>query len=272
MKFRNAFFFFFFIILSSVAFCQSDIDIKVIENDPGSAHKAKYSDEHSISNFNRFQEANEDTLRHFSEPLNSSHNMSVLIEGFESEVFSDRSELACITEDNIIAGAMVLTGEPPWGMAVWGDEQLTEEVEGFVDGEPLRFIYWDAARNWELEIAVTAEDSALVYSANGFVIVNMIVDVNESNYEPAKHFGLISAFPNPFNNTTTITYQLPTPCKIAISLYNVHGRFIGNIKSGVEKAGFHEVNLNAEILNSGVYVIRFRQNEIIQTIKIVLLK
>ncbi len=203
--------------------------------------------------------ADEDTLQHFPEPSNSSHNMSVLILNLEGVEVSEHSELACITEDNIIAGAIVLTGEAPWGMAVWGDEALTQEVEGFEDGEPLRFKYWDAAQNWELDLVVTAHDSDLVYRANGFITIDVMVGVNDSPPQTPYEFDISGVFPNPFNSSTHIEYHVSNPGMVDLSVYDVTGGLIGAIETGMKNPGIHSIEFDGGELNSGTYFLVLSQ-------------
>ena len=73
-----------------------------------------------------------------------------------------------------------------------------------------------------------------------------------------ENFTLGQNFPNPFNPSTTIRYALPEPTNLRIVLTNVLGKEIAIMAEGVEGAGFHDVKVDANILNlsSGVYFYR----------------
>lgn len=65
---------------------------------------------------------------------------------------------------------------------------------------------------------------------------------------------LQSNYPNPFNPTTTIRFQLATAERVKIELYDMTGRFIETIYSGFLEEGSHMIPYNARHLSSGVYM------------------
>jgi hypothetical protein len=64
----------------------------------------------------------------------------------------------------------------------------------------------------------------------------------------------ISAFPNPFNPTTTITFRLPEGAKTSVQVYDVQGRSVARIASGDYPAGTHSVEWDASGVASGLYL------------------
>jgi hypothetical protein len=60
-------------------------------------------------------------------------------------------------------------------------------------------------------------------------------------------------FPNPFNPSTSIRYQLPRAGSIDLSVYDLLGRQIGTIDTGWKSAGVHAVTFSSRTLPSGVY-------------------
>lgn len=60
-------------------------------------------------------------------------------------------------------------------------------------------------------------------------------------------------FPNPFNSTTTISYEIKQPHNVKITIYDILGRKIDVLVDEFHKAGFNEINFNAEGLSSGIY-------------------
>jgi len=94
------------------------------------------------------------------------------------------------------------------------------------------------------------------------------VDVNEisKNYE---HF---RNYPNPFNFSTTIKYDLPKAQNVIITVYDIQGRFVSKIVDEFKQAGRHSVEFNAEDLASGVYFYRIQTEEFILLHKMMLVK
>jgi hypothetical protein len=75
-------------------------------------------------------------------------------------------------------------------------------------------------------------------------------------YSAPVTFALDQNFPNPFNPTTTIRYQLPVDGRVALRIYDVLGREVQTLVDEAKPAGFHEATLNATALASGVYFYR----------------
>ncbi|MFN0158705.1 MAG: immunoglobulin domain-containing protein [Bacteroidota bacterium] len=85
-------------------------------------------------------------------------------------------------------------------------------------------------------------------------------------------FALHQNFPNPFNPTTTIRYDLPEAGQVSIVLYNVLGQEVRTIVEGYHNGGFHQVRIDGHDLASGVYVYRIQAGEYVSTKKLMLLK
>jgi len=66
-------------------------------------------------------------------------------------------------------------------------------------------------------------------------------------------FGLKQNFPNPFNPTTTIEFDLASGAFASIILYNVTGREVKTLVNSSLQAGHYVFDLNASELSSGMY-------------------
>jgi len=74
-------------------------------------------------------------------------------------------------------------------------------------------------------------------------------------------FELMQNFPNPFNPSTVIRYQLPMEKYITLKVYDVLGREIAVLVDGKAPAGTHEVTWNASGEPTGMYVCRLSAGE-----------
>ena len=63
-------------------------------------------------------------------------------------------------------------------------------------------------------------------------------------------------YPNPFNSSTTIQYELNREEDVLIELFDLTGNKITLIKSGLETIGMHALVLNADNLSTGFYLIK----------------
>ena len=75
-------------------------------------------------------------------------------------------------------------------------------------------------------------------------------------YIAPKAFALEQNFPNPFNPTTTIYYQLPTDSRVSIVVYDLLGREVRRLVDEVKQAGYHDQRFDASGIASGVYFYR----------------
>jgi hypothetical protein len=66
-------------------------------------------------------------------------------------------------------------------------------------------------------------------------------------------FSLHSISPNPFNPTTTITYELSAPAELQLVIYNIQGQIVEILVDGFNPAGVSTVQFNAGDLGSGCY-------------------
>lgn len=66
----------------------------------------------------------------------------------------------------------------------------------------------------------------------------------------------LSAYPNPFNPSTTISFSLPRSGPATLNLYNPKGQKVLCLATGEFQKGTHSVQLDASSLASGVYLLR----------------
>ena len=76
-----------------------------------------------------------------------------------------------------------------------------------------------------------------------------------------KEFRLFGNYPNPFNPSTAIRYNLNNQSRVKIDLFNVKGQFITTLLNQKQKAGYHEVLFKADHLPSGTYYYRLKTEE-----------
>jgi len=104
------------------------------------------------------------------------------------------------------------------------------------------------------------------------VNTNVGTTLNEDTPDKARQFELLPAYPNPFNPSTTLRYSLQSNSYIALSLFDVSGRKVKDLFQGYQSSGFHEFQLLADGLSSGVYIAKLQHGSLSQSIKISLLK
>jgi hypothetical protein len=68
-------------------------------------------------------------------------------------------------------------------------------------------------------------------------------------------FELLPAYPNPFNPSTVVSFQLSVFSDIRLAIYDVIGREVAVLVDGAMPAGSHSVTFDASGFASGVYVV-----------------
>lgn len=71
-------------------------------------------------------------------------------------------------------------------------------------------------------------------------------------------FSITQNFPNPFNSQTVIRFTAPRNAYIKISVYDMLGKEVAIPVNGQTPAGYHEVNVSALNLSSGIYFYRMQ--------------
>ena len=93
----------------------------------------------------------------------------------------------------------------------------------------------------------------------------------EQGSVPRAYF-LDQNFPNPFNGSTVIRYELPARAAVDLSIYNVYGENVATIAAGEQFIGTHAAVWNAAGFPSGVYFCRLAANGVRAVRKLVLIR
>ncbi len=127
----------------------------------------------------------------------------------------------------------------------------------------------------------TASQSATVsYSAAGNLNATVDLSIDEvatgvaqtSSTQQPTQFMLEQNFPNPFNPSTTINYTLNQSGIVTLKVYNLLGQEVRTLVNGFQNAGSYHTMFNAQGLSSGIYFYRLKNQNSIQTRKMILLQ
>ena len=98
------------------------------------------------------------------------------------------------------------------------------------------------------------------------------VELSIVNATNPTSFGLTSVYPNPFNPSTSIRYNVDKFSKVNISIYDVTGKLVSNLVNSYKSIGNHSIIWNASNLPSGIYFIKLNINSYSTSRKIMLTK
>lgn len=84
----------------------------------------------------------------------------------------------------------------------------------------------------------------------------------------------VANYPNPFNPTTTINYQVPESGHVTLKVYDIMGKEIATLVDGVKNKGNYNINFSMERyhLASGIYFCRLSAGKNMLTTKMILSK
>jgi len=118
------------------------------------------------------------------------------------------------------------------------------------------------------------EETSVVVSTESLNNITVIVgnDPLASGLATPAEFALTDAYPNPFNPVTSMQLALDADGYTSVKVYNLMGQVVDVIHEGMLNAGFHKVTWNAEVIPSGVYLVKVEQGEKIATQKVMLMK
>lgn len=85
-------------------------------------------------------------------------------------------------------------------------------------------------------------------------------------------FELSAAWPNPFNPSTRLNFQLPFGAETEISVWDISGRLVDQFQLGKLPAGSHLFEFDGSDLASGVYIIQLAAENMMASRKVVLMR
>jgi len=120
-------------------------------------------------------------------------------------------------------------------------------------------------------VATDGHDSTEATNGEGhFTILQPDAAKNPSAALPTRYD--LSAYPNPFNPTTTLAISLPQAGPVTLTVFDVEGRKVMERAFGILNAGEHRVAFDGANLPSGVYISRLQTPRVQISWKMVLLK
>ena len=161
------------------------------------------------------------------------------------------------------------------GTGINAVQEMIDYVSAFRSGESVDFWGFEADENefganaelvmdWPLSedlahniTAVTDGNGDRVGDLNWFGVKNLPVSNEEQRFAP-NSFELAQNFPNPFNPSTSISFNIPAAQQVNLDVFNILGQKVATLVNGRLSAGAHLVNFDASGLSSGVYIYRLQ--------------
>ena len=131
-----------------------------------------------------------------------------------------------------------------------------------------------------LKISVSATDGFDTVKVSGndrLVFVNRYDYLSIADEGIPTEFTLHENYPNPFNPTTSLRFDLPEVTDATITIFNMLGQKVRTFNMNDTPAGYHSIKWDAtndygDPVGAGVYLYQLRANQFVKTRKMVLLK
>ena len=161
----------------------------------------------------------------------------------------------------------------------------TEDNDSPVCADPSPFQIWDDWGAYQRDLFVTNLNGDLVYRENitsgipdsleGFIY--SLSNLSNDTMTFPSELSLHQNFPNPFNPSTTIRYEISNSSHIKLTIYNLNGKIIRNLLNQNEIAGSRSILWNGEDnfgikVSSGTYIYSIETGDYSEVRKMVLLK
>ncbi len=157
---------------------------------------------------------------------------------------------------------------------------LTHDSDFRIDLDQNNYLNQYSTDDQTTRLVIIHPGTAL-FSAEGNFEIESVLAVTSQDYIDAvviENFALLSAYPNPFNPQTTISYRVTQPNAVRLDVYDLLGSHVGTLVQGVQTAGeTYEVIWNGQnaagaSVPSGIYFVRLENGSDVLTQKITLLR
>ncbi len=115
----------------------------------------------------------------------------------------------------------------------------------------------------------------LFYRPEGRITEVSSAGKSESPFDatlPAYKYELCDNYPNPFNPSTTINYELAANGFTTLKIYDILGKEVATLINTIQDAGSYSVQWNASNYSSGVYFYKLQSDRFVQTKRMILTK
>lgn len=206
---------------------------------------------------------------HWTTIASTGENMSVLVTSVAGLVVEDGDQIAAFDASDRLVGVGRFTGSL-CGLAVWGDNRLTEDVvEGLQASEAFELRLWDADKNEVMNLNLRA-----IKSGNDFKYMTdelTVLDVAVETPVPGE-YQLSQCRPNPFNAMTVVSYGLPEAAQVMIRIFDVTGRQVAVLVDDERQAGSYAAVWDGRSVASGVYIVWMEAGSFKAARKVMLVK
>jgi|GEM_PF-6883381 len=180
-----------------------------------------------------------------------------------------------VTQYKVRRGANI-NGTTTWSIIATLGGTTTSYVDNTFDLASSKYtgsiIMYDVKAYYSPDQTLSANESITVYGNYAEVNKAIVGDSILIEMPAIDDFALESNYPNPFNPTTQISYQLPENSFVNLVVYNVIGQKVAELVNQEQTSGKYTVKFDASNLPSGVYIYKLQAGEFSDVKKMLLTK
>lgn len=172
----------------------------------------------------------------------------------------------------LVTVVMIQSGQP---IGVGGFVAPSSQTSYVQFSAPIAYVLGGNPDTCYIQVQIADTLTGLVNNGSFFLLDDLafvgVSDVRGNSQIPAE-VSLFQNFPNPFNPSTTIRFEIPRSASVSLKVYDVLGREVATLADEPLAAGKYERVFEATGLASGMYSYRLVTGEFTQTKKLLLLR
>ena len=228
-----------------------------------------------------------DALRALSTPLFPK------IELAEVDIQIINSDDSIIDAGEAVNLTTILYNNPEWGIAFNPSIELSNDLEYFTINNSTQnidninpgdvFLNFETPfeiivdtdtpeGSYDFELVITSNNTEYAtYNSTSTITIDVRNTLSNENFM-ADIFSISSPYPNPFNPSTELNFDLEKNTHVKIDIYNLNGEVVETLEDSFLLSGSHSYKWEPTSLANGIYFINYLINNNIYTQKITLLK
>ncbi len=188
---------------------------------------------------------------------------------YNGKLVPAKSILTAVDKNGIVCGEGKFAADGVVSLAINGDNPLTQLDEGADVGEYVSLYL----NNQLLPAKVQWKefgDTPLLERLDAVTGVEYVSAI-------PKTFALYNNYPNPFNPTTNIKYDLAKRVNVSLVIYDINGRIVKTLVNSEQNAGYYNITWNAtnnggKTVATGIYFLKLVAGDYVKLQKLLLLK
>jgi hypothetical protein len=195
---------------------------------------------------------------------------------FFTDLLDEKIEEIAAYNDNgllIGAGKVIESSETNSRYAeliVSSDNPQTQNIDGFTDNENINFKAWYGGKEIQIYPSINGKGK-ITFEKMGTLFLK--INADSFNKNSLDKFVLFSNYPNPFNPSTVLEFNLPEEDIVSLTIYNSLGEVVDKlIDKEVKAGGKYKISWNAKDRSSGIYFYQLQTTNKLFVNKMILMK